>query len=319
MPMTPTSKAFLQIHFCVVLWGFTAILGKLITLPALPLVWARMLLVVVALALLPKVWRGLRAMPARLLWTYAGIGVLVALHWLTFYGAIKLANASVGATCMALATVFTAMVEPWLANAKFSRRDFMLGIAVLPGVALVVGGVPGDMRIGIAVGALSALFVAIFGSLNKRFVEHGDPLTVTALELGAGTLALTALAPLMPLLPIPALAEAFAGDLLVLPDMRDLVLLLALALACTLLPFALSLVALRHMSAFGVQLAVNLEPVYAIVLAIVLLGEQHDVTPMFYLGVVIILAAVFIHPLVSRRRLQHPEMLGTSEAKGVVE
>src|SRR5690606_40320605 len=76
MPMSPTSKAFLQIHFCVVLWGFTAILGKLITLPALPLVWARMLLVVVALALLPKVWRGLRAMPPRLFWAYAGVGVL---------------------------------------------------------------------------------------------------------------------------------------------------------------------------------------------------------------------------------------------------
>jgi drug/metabolite transporter (DMT)-like permease len=324
MPMTATSKAFLQIHFCVVLWGFTAILGKLITLPALPLVWTRMLLVVVALALLPKVWRGVRAMPARLLLAYAGIGAVVALHWLTFYGAIKLANASVGATCMALATVFTAMVEPWLADAKFSRRDFLLGVAVLPGVALVVGGVPGDMRIGIAVGALSALFVAIFGSLNKRLVgradvEHGDPLTVTALELGAGTLALTVLAPLMPLLPVPALAEAFAGDLLVMPGSRDLVLLLALALACTLLPFALSLVALRHMSAFGVQLAVNLEPVYAIVLAIVLLGEQHELTPMFYLGVAIILAAVFVHPLVSRRRVQHPELLGTSEAHGVVD
>lgn len=321
--MTPTSKAFLQIHFCVLLWGFTAILGKLITLPALPLVWARMLLVVVALALLPKVWRGLRAMPARLLWAYAGIGVLVALHWLTFYGAIKLANASVGATCMALATVFTALVEPWLANAKFSRRDLLLGIAVLPGVALVVGGVPDAMRIGIAVGALSALFVAIFGSLNKRLVDHGDPLTVTALELGAGTLALTVLAPLMSLLPVsavaPAIAEAFAGDLLLVPGTRDLLLLLVLALACTLLPFALSLVALRHMSAFGVQLAVNLEPVYAIVLAILLLGEQHELTPMFYLGVAIILAAVFVHPLVSRRRLQHPEMLGTSEARGIIE
>ncbi len=319
MLMTPTSKAFLQIHFCVLLWGFTAILGKLITLPALPLVWARMLIVVVALALVPKVWRGLRAMPARLLWSYAGIGVLVALHWLTFYGAIKLSNASVGATCIALATVFTALVEPWLAKTKFSRRDLMLGIAVLPGVALVVGGVPDDMRIGIADGALSALFVAIFGSLNKRLVDHGDPLTVTALELGAGTLALTALAPLMPLLPIPVIAEAFAGDLLLMPGTRDLILLLLLALVCTLLPFALALVALRHMTAFGAQLAVNLEPVYAIVLAIVLLGEQQELTPMFYLGVVIILAAVFVHPLVSRRRLQHPEMLGTSEAKGAVE
>ena len=88
--MTDTRRAFLQIHFCVLLWGFTAILGKLITLPALPLVWWRMLLVVAALALLPRVWRGLRAMPRAAALAYAGIGVLVALHWLTFYGAIKL-------------------------------------------------------------------------------------------------------------------------------------------------------------------------------------------------------------------------------------
>ncbi|MGY0558404.1 MULTISPECIES: DMT family transporter [unclassified Lysobacter] len=315
MPMTPHSRAFLQIHFCVLLWGFTAILGKLITLPALPLVWTRMLIVVVALALLPRVWRGLRAMPARLLWAYAGIGVLVALHWLTFYGAIKLANASVGATCMALATVFTALIEPSLARTRFNRRDLALGVAVLPGVALIVGGVPADMRIGIAVGALSALFVALFGSLNKRLVHHADPLTVTALELGAGTLALTALAPVMPLV-----FPAFSGDLLVMPGSRDMVLLLVLALACTLLPFALSLVALRHMSAFSAQLAVNLEPVYAIVLAILLLGEQHELTIYFYLGVLIILSAVFVHPLLGKpRRVEHPEMLVTTESKSVVE
>lgn len=309
--MTPTTKAQWQIHACVLLWGFTAILGKLITLPALPLVWWRMLIVVAALALLPRVWRGLFAMPARLRWSYAGIGVLVSLHWLTFYGAIKLSNASVAATCIALATVFTALVEPWLARTRFSKRDLGLGIAVLPGVALVVGGVPVDMRIGIAVGALSALLVALFGSLNKRLVEHGDPLTVTAIELGAGTLALTLLAPLMPLL-----FPAFAGDLLVLPGARDAALLLALSLACTLLPFALSLVALRHMSAFAAQLAVNLEPVYAIMLAIVLLHEQRELTPVFYAGVAIILAAVIVYPLLNRARVRHPEMLGTSEAKG---
>ncbi|MGY1425450.1 DMT family transporter [Lysobacter sp. A289] len=315
MPMTPHNKAFLQIHFCVLLWGFTAILGKLITLPALPLVWTRMLIVVVALALLPRVWRGLRAMPARLFWAYAGIGVLVALHWLTFYGAIKLANASVGATCMALATVFTALIEPSLARTRFNRRDLALGVGVLPGVALIVGGVPADMRIGIAVGALSALFVALFGSLNKRLVHHADPLTVTALELGAGTLALTALAPVMPLV-----FPAFSGDLLVMPGTRDMVLLLVLALVCTLLPFALSLVALRHMSAFSAQLAVNLEPVYAIVLAILLLGEQHELTMYFYLGVTIILSAVFVHPLLGKpRRVEHPEMLVTAESKSVVE
>ena len=314
MSQPETRKAFLQIHFCVLLWGFTAILGKLITLPALPLVWWRMLIVVVALALVPRVWRGVRAMPRRLLFAYAGIGVLVSLHWLTFYGAIKLSNASVGATCIALATVFTALVEPWLARRKFSKRELALGIAVLPGVALVVGGVPPSMRLGIVVGTLSALLVALFGSLNKRLVEHGDPLTVTALELGAGTLVMTALAPLMPLL-----FPAFAGKLFVLPGLHDALYLLGLSLACTLLPFTLSLVALRHMSAFAAQLAVNLEPVYAIILAIVLLGEQRELTLRFYLGVAIILAAVLVYPLIASPRRLQPETLGTAEAKGIPE
>ena len=108
--MSPASKALLQIHFCVVLWGFTAILGKLITLPALALVWWRMLIVVAVLALLPRVWRAVRALPARTMVTFATIGVVVALHWLSFYGAIKLANASVAATCMAVGPIFMALV-----------------------------------------------------------------------------------------------------------------------------------------------------------------------------------------------------------------
>lgn len=313
--LSSSTRAQLQIHFCVVLWGFTAILGKLISMTALPMVWWRMLIVIVALALIPRTWRGLHAIPPRLMLAYAGIGVLVALHWLTFYGSIKLANASIGATCIALATPFTAFIEPKLVGRRFSLREFLLGIAVLPGVALVVGGVPGSMRLGIAVGALSALFVALFSSLNKRLVEHGDALAVTALELGAGTLLLTVLAPLMSVV-FPALG----GTPFALPDSRDALLLLALALVCTLLPFTLSLVALRHMSAFAAQLAVNLEPVYAIVLAALLLGEQHELTPMFYLGVGIILAAVFAHPLLSPAvRISQPEVLATAEAKGVAE
>lgn len=323
MPTNDRARAQLQIHFCVLLWGFTAILGKLITLSALPLVWWRMLLVVAALALMPRVWRGLRSLSRRLLLAYAGIGVLVSLHWLTFYGAIKLANASVAATCIALAPVFTAVIEPWVAHRPFRPRELALGVAVLPGVALVVGGVPDGMRLGVAVGALSALLVALFGSFNKRLVEHADPLTVTGVELGAGTLALTALAPLM-----PVLFPAFAGDLLVVPAAHDGALLLVLALGCTLLPFALSLVALRHLSAYSVQLATNLEPVYAIVLAALLLGEQRELTPLFYLGVAVILGAVFLDPLLAHRGrrattpepdVQHPEVLGTAEAKQLVD
>lgn len=285
-----TTRAQLQIHFCVLLWGFTAILGKLISLPALALVVWRMLLVTAVLALVPRVWRGLARLPRRTLWIYAGIGSIVALHWLTFYGSIKLANASVAATCIALAPVFLAVVEPVVTGKRFEPRELALGIAVVPGVALVVGGVPDGMRLGVAVGALSALLVAIFGALNKRYIEHSDPLTVTALELGAGALFLLVLG-----LALPAL-----GNPLPLPSLHDAGLLLLLALACTLLPFALSLVALRQLSAYSAQLAINLEPVYAILLAIPLLGEQRELSPQFYLGVAIVLLAVIVHPWLRR-------------------
>jgi drug/metabolite transporter (DMT)-like permease len=295
--MKPATTATLQIHFCVLLWGFTAILGKLISLAALPLVWWRMLIVVLALAIVPSVLRSLRALPARLWLAYAGVGTLVALHWLTFYGAIKLANASVAATCIALAAPFTAVVEPWLMRTKFSARDLLLGLAVLPGVALVVGGVPAGMRDGVVVGAVSALLVAVFGSMNKRLAHRGEALTATAVELGTGVIVLSALAPLL-LLTMPQLA----GPLLEWPAPRDALLLIVLALACTLLPFSLSFVALRHISAFTAQLAVNLEPVYTIVLAILLLGEQRELTAQFYVGVAIIIAGVSLQPLVGRPR-----------------
>ena len=112
---------------CVVLWGFTAILGKLISLGTLALVWWRMVLVAGALALVPRFWRGLRRMPPRLIAIYAGIGMVVALHWLTFYGSVRLANASVAATCMALTPVFLAFVEPFLVGRRFDMRELLFG------------------------------------------------------------------------------------------------------------------------------------------------------------------------------------------------
>jgi drug/metabolite transporter (DMT)-like permease len=304
--MASTSRAHLQLHFCVLLWGFTAILGKLITLTALQLVWWRMLIVTLALLLLPKVWRELRGMSRRHLLAYAGIGMLVAMHWLTFYSAVKLANASVAATCIALAPVFLSLIEPWVVGRKFEPRELLLGAAVVPGVALVVGGVPADMRLGIAVGVLSAVFCAAFGALNKRMADRSGPLTITCLELGAGTLFLT-------------LVTAFwhAEGSFVLPGLHDTALLLILALVCTLLPFALAMAVLRQLSAYTVQLATNLEPVYAIVLAVILLGEQHQLDAWFYAGVAIILGAVFAHPFLTRRPASKPpaSVLGTAESK----
>ncbi len=290
--MPPHTRAWLQIHFCVILWGFTAILGRLITLPAATLVWWRMVLVAGALLLVRGFWVGLRRMSGRLIWIYAGIGVVVALHWLTFYGSVKLSNASVAATCMALTPVFVAFVEPWIARRPFDARELLFGLAVIPGVALVVGGTPSGMRLGIAIGVLSAFFVSIFGSLNKRFIGHSDALSVTGIEMGAGALVMTLLVPLL----------VSQQEWWMLPARQDAIYLVALAMGCTLLPFALSLVALRELSAFTTALAINMEPVYAIMLAIVLLGEQRELDASFYIGVAVILVVVFSHPLLLRKR-----------------
>ncbi len=285
-------KAFWQIHFCVLLWGFTAILGKLITLPAQSLVVWRMLLVSVFLAVLPRVWRGLRVLPPRLIAIYAGIGVIVALHWLTFYGAIKLANASVAVSCLALGSIFTAIIEPMLTGKPHARSEILLGLMVIPGVYLLIGGVPLSMHLGIAVGILSSLLTAVFATLNKRYVHEADPESVTFIEMSVGALALAG-----------ASALYFGVDAtFIRPDLYNFSFLLVLAILCTLLPFIISLHALRHISAFSTQLALNLEPVYAIVIAALWLREYQELTPQFYAGVAVILSAVFVQPLLLRKR-----------------
>jgi len=285
--MSPTTKAQAQVHFCVLLWGFTAILGRLISLPALPLVLWRMAVVAAVLACVPRVWRSGRAMTWRTGAAFAGVGALLALHWLTFYLAIKLANASVGATCMALAPVCLAFVEPLLTGRRFVPRDLVLGAAAVAGVVTVLGGIPRGMHQGVAIGVLSAAIVAVFGALNKRLVQHGDALAVTAVEIAAGAALLALISAVAP----------HGGPVFPIPGARDAALLVVLALGCTLLPFWLHLVALRHLSAFWVALATNLEPVYSILLAIPLLGEHHDLRPRFYAGVAMILVAVVAYPL----------------------
>lgn len=291
MPRSAHVRATLQIHVCVVVWGFTAILGKLITLPAVPLVVWRMGLVAVLLLAVPRVRREIVAMSPRHRAIYAGIGVVVATHWVTFYAAVKLANASVAATTMALAPVFLAFVEPLVARRRFDAREILFGAAVVPGIVLVVGGIPSSMYLGFAVGILSSLFVALFASLNKRFIHQGSALAVTCVELGAGGAALALVAFVVP----------HAGPAIPLPNLRDAALLGIFVTACTIFPFALSLVALRHLTAFSAQLAVNLEPVYALFFGISLLGEQHQLGTRFYVGFVLLLGAVFAHPLLVAR------------------
>jgi drug/metabolite transporter (DMT)-like permease len=255
-----------------------------------------MLLVTVALACFPRVWRALKYITPRQMLVFAGIGGVVALHWLAFYGSVKLANASVAATTMALAPAVTALIEPAITGSRFERHNLLLGILVIPGVALVVGGIPDSMHLGFWVGVISAALAALFNALNKRYLGHHDAMAVTWLELGAGFVVLAAIA-------------AFAapdGAGIVLPSVRDGAWLLVLAILCTLIPFAVSLATLRHLSAFTAQLAINLEPVYAIAIAVLFLGEARELDAMFFLGVAIVLAAVFGHGWLQTRLTDGP-------------
>ena len=284
-------RALWQLHSCVLLWGFTAILGKIITLPAMALVIWRMLLVIACLALWPRVWRGLIAMPTSLRRTYAALGCVIALHWLSFYGAIKLANASVAVACLALGSVSAAIIEPLVFRRRHKLSELALGILAVPGVVLLIGGVPLDMQLGVLVGVISAVLTATFAVLSKKFVSDADTASITFVEMVAGTALLIVMAPLF------ASPSWFSA----LPSTSDFGWLLALALFCTLLPFLLWLSALHHISAFTTQLTLNLEPVYAIVLAALLFGEHRELTLSFYAGVVVILATLVLQPWIQRR------------------
>ena len=277
-------------QFCVLLWGFTAIIGKLITLHALPLVFWRVSIVALCLVFWRPVWRQVAGLSRRNWILCLLAGALVTLHWLCFYGSIKLANASVAATSIATAPAFLAIIEPLLTRRPFVWRDLLVALLSIPGVMLVVGGIPQAMWAGFALGALAAFLVAVFSIVNKRLVAEVSALGLTAIEMSIGAMLLGLLIPFWP----------WVGVEFVVPSADDLSWLLILSVGCTLVPFALSAVALRKLSAFSAQLAVNLEPVYAIILAAIFLGESEQLDWPFYVGVCVILSAVLFHAKAGR-------------------
>ena len=278
-------QAYLQLHACVVLWGFTAILGRLISLPAVQLVHWRMALVAFVLLALRRTWVGVAVMPLRSVFIFGVIGLIVASHWVAFYASIKISNASVAVACLGLGSIFAAIIEPIVMQRSHDRLELLLGLLAVPGVVLIVGGVPLEMRLGIAVGVVAALLSAIFTTLNKRFTSKGDPFAITCIEMSAGAVVLG----------VPA---ALSG--LTMPTKMDAIWLLVLTLACTLLPFVMWIQSLKYVSAFSTLLVLNLEPVYAILLAALLFQEYDDLTPLFYGGTAIILIAVVLQPQLRR-------------------
>jgi drug/metabolite transporter (DMT)-like permease len=291
--MHPVRRSYLELHLAVLLLGFTAILGGLIQLSALALVWWRVLITTLSLAPLMnsnRLWRDSSpgAVPR-----FAGIGVLVALHWLTFYGAIKLANASIALVAFATTSFFTALIEPLIMRHKSNWHEIGLGVLIVPGMILVVRNIDLSMLLGLSVGLLSALLAAVFSSLNKKLIAWSDELTITFLELGAAWIFLSAVIPVFYLSTGESISNMW-------PSPSDWVYLLILSLLCTTLAYVMTLRALRNLSAFAANLTINMEPVYGIVLAWAILGENKELSPGFYLGVAIILAAVFCHPLLKK-------------------
>lgn len=292
--LTAEKRAYLELHVAVLLFGLTAILGDLIQLTALVLVWWRVLLTSGSLVPFVRPRTLYRDLGGPLFWRFVGIGVLVALHWLTFYGAVKLSNASICLICFATTSFFTAFLEPLIVGRPFRWYEALLGILIIPGMVLIVRSVDPGMYWGIIVGLLSAFLAATFSTLNKKYLEDHAPTRITFLELSSawGFLSIVLLVFLLT-------GQDFGAFFP--PTILDWGYLLVLVLLCTTLAYTLSLRALRYLSAFVANLTVNLEPVYGIILAWLLLNEQKELSPNFYLGVGIILVAVFSYPLLQRR------------------
>jgi drug/metabolite transporter (DMT)-like permease len=290
-PFTHKQKAYVQLHVAVFLFGFTAILGKLITLEQTALVWNRLWIAIVGLLFIPGVLSGIRKIKRINILRFSGIGVIVALHWLTFYGSIKIGNsASVTLACLATSTLFTSLLEPLITKSKFQWIELLLGLLVIVGI-IFLSGVGKTYYLAIAVGLASALLASLFSVYNKKYITGQNSISVTIIELGAGFLCISMCYPIL---------QHYLPQAQWFPVGKDWLWLIVLGLFCTSLAFALAVESLKELTAFVSNLSINLEPVYGILLAIWLLNEDADLNEDFYIGTSIILISVVLHPLLSK-------------------
>jgi len=294
-------RAYIELHIAVLLYGLTAVLGEMLSLSALPLVWWRVGLA--SLCFIPLVWLGRKKRYATPRSTYAaliGIGCIIALHWITFYGAIKLANASVALVCFACTSLLTSLIEPILLKKRINWLDVGLGALVIPGMVLIIGVVDTKYYLGIGVGLLSALLAAIFSTLNKRYVSQVQPIDMSAIQMIAAFAFIS--------IGYPLLKKFDMGEPSFWPADSDWLPLTILVIGCTVLAYVLNTRSLRHLTAFSSNLAISLEPVYGIVLAALILNQYEVLRPEFYLGTALLFAAVLAHPILSRRRRKKLEL-----------
>ncbi|MFM1792529.1 MAG: hypothetical protein RLZZ252_883 [Bacteroidota bacterium] len=308
----------MALHFAVFLWGFTAILGKLITTDSISLVWQRMTITALVYFCLPPVWKHLKSMTMKQVLTFSGIGLVVLSHWVTFYGSIKLGNSvSVTLACLGSASFFAAIIEPLLLKQPFSKRNVLMGLIVVLGIVIIylsltsadsknlslVHKTNTNYSLAIITGLLSAALAATFTSLNKKYISQGHPLAISVIEMFSGALLLTVGFWLFN--PKSLVFPSLDIHLLTLKNLStgpwDLIWILILAVLCTNLTFYLGTYSLQQLSAFTSNLTVNLEPIYGIILGAIFFKENQQLGFQFYIGASIILGAIFTQAYLSSK------------------
>ncbi|WP_396597249.1 DMT family transporter [Dokdonia sp. R86516] len=277
-------KAYLHFHLIVFIWGFTAVLGALITIDAVPLVWFRMGLASIFIFAYIKIRGVSLAVSRKTLMGFAIAGLVIAVHWLTFFGAIKESNVSITLAMMSTGAFFTALLEPIFYKRKVIWYELLFG-AIVVGALYVIFEVETAYQTGILLALFSAFLSAVFTLINGKFIENHHPTKISFYELLIGSLCVTAY------LVIARTDTFFSAQFFALPTM-DWVYIGILASVCTAYAFIAAVAVMKHLSPYTIMLTINLEPVYGILLAFIVLGDAEQMSSEFYYGALVILAVV---------------------------
>lgn len=284
-------KHQLHLHFLVFIAGFTAILGELISIEAFSLVWYRMGMAVVLMFLYIKISKIDFRISKKKLLQFLGAGVVIALHWITFFAAIKEANISIALAMFSTGAFFAAILEPIFFKRKMRLYEIAFGLTVVLGVYLIV-----DSEIkyltGILLGISSAFFSSLFAVINGRFVLKDNATVISFYEFIGGVAFIT--------IYIALFGQGFSKEFFTLKN-TDWLYLFILASICTAYAFIASVYIMKYINPFTVVLAYNLEPIYGVVIAILVFGEKEIMSSKFYYGAILIIVTVILNALIKNK------------------
>lgn len=283
-------KSQLQLHLIVFIWGFTAILGKLISLQALPLVWFRMLFAVGFILIFIKIKNINTKVSKKAFLIFLLSGCIIALHWFTFFKAIKVSNVSVTLACLATGSFFAAFLEPLFYKTKVVWYEVSFGLLVFFGLFLIFK-FEGSYTQGILLALSSAFLSALFSVINSKLVKKHNATVLSFYELLGGVLFFTILL---------FFSNGFSSNFFQLST-NDFLYLMVLSSVCTAFAFIVSTQVMKHLSPFTVMLTINLEPIYGILLALFFFKESEKMNTEFYFGVVIILLSVVLNSILKAK------------------